>query len=89
MLLKADLSTILAVAKMKHEKSSGFDGIRTHASCIYYFGGFYLIFNPQLNSSLVQSVWKSLIWQSVTVERNVLEFKIRSVCQDESEVCKE
>ena len=42
--LTADLSTILAIAKMKHEKSSGFDGIRTHASCIHYFGGSLLDF---------------------------------------------
>ena len=42
--LTAELGTILAVAKMKHEKSLGFDGIRTHASCIHYFHGSLLDF---------------------------------------------
>ena len=36
-------ATILAIVEKKHEKSSGFD-IRTHASCIHYFGGSSLDF---------------------------------------------
>ena len=35
---------ILAIVEKRHEKSSGFDSIRTHASCIHYFGGYSLDF---------------------------------------------
>ena len=54
--LTAVLSIILAIAKMKHEKSQALTAFEPMPPVYITLVVLYLIFNPQLNSSLVQSV---------------------------------